>query len=146
NALLSGCSNASLRSLQLVQNAAARILTRTKKYEHISPVLASLHWLPINYRVDYKVLLLTYKVLHGLAPSYLTDLLHPYNPPRSLRSQDAGNLVVPRISKNTAGGRAFSYRAPLLWNSLPISVKESDTVSIFKSRLKTHLFSLSYSH
>ncbi|KAJ8390578.1 hypothetical protein AAFF_G00101840, partial [Aldrovandia affinis] len=131
---------------QLVQNAAARILTRTKKYEHISPVLASLHWLPINYRVDYKVLLLTYKVLHGLAPSYLTDLLHPYNPPCSLRSQDAGNLVVPRISKNTAGGRAFSYRAPLLWNSLPISVKESDTVSIFKSRLKTHLFSLSYSH
>ncbi|KAJ8390571.1 hypothetical protein AAFF_G00101770, partial [Aldrovandia affinis] len=146
NALLSGCSNASLRSLQLVQNAAARILTRTKKYEHISPVLASLHWLPINYRVDYKVLLLTYKVLHGLAPSYLTDLLHPYNPPRSLRSQDADNLVVPRISKNTAGGRAFSYRAPLLWNSLPISVKESDMVSIFKSRLKTHLFSLSYSH
>ncbi|KAJ8396523.1 hypothetical protein AAFF_G00018290, partial [Aldrovandia affinis] len=66
---------------------------------HISPVLASLHWLPINYRVDHKVLLLTYKVLHGLAPSYLTDLLHPYNPPRSLRSQDAGNLVVPRISK-----------------------------------------------
>ncbi|KAJ8404091.1 hypothetical protein AAFF_G00344410, partial [Aldrovandia affinis] len=67
-------------SLQLVQNTAARILTRSKKYEHITPVLASLHWLPIKYRADYKVLLLTFKAVNGLAPLYLTEMIAPYKP------------------------------------------------------------------
>ncbi|XP_064195336.1 uncharacterized protein LOC135256955 [Anguilla rostrata] len=144
NALLSGCPNNLLKSLQLVQNAAAHILSRTKKYEHITPVLASLHWLPIKHRIDFKVLLLTFKALHGRAPVYVSNLLLPYKPTRSLRSQDAGYLVVPRISKNLKGGRAFSYRAPLLWNQHPNFIKESDTVSIFKSRLKTHLCAQAY--
>uniref|UniRef100_A0AAZ3PI26 Reverse transcriptase domain-containing protein n=1 Tax=Oncorhynchus tshawytscha TaxID=74940 RepID=A0AAZ3PI26_ONCTS len=82
--------------------------------DHITPVLASLHWLPVKARADFKVLLLTYKALHGLAPTYLSDLVLPYIPTRTLRSQDAGLLIVPRISKQTAGGRAFSYRAPFL--------------------------------
>ncbi len=63
-----------------------------------------------------------YKELNGLAPQYLSDLLVFYDPPRLLRSKDAGCLTVPRIVKATAGGRAFAYKAPLLWNSLPISV------------------------
>src|SRR4029434_3953593 len=71
NALLSGCSIHSIKSLQLKQNAAACKLTRTKRYEHISPVLASLHWLPVKSRIDFKVLLLTYKALNDLAPNYL---------------------------------------------------------------------------
>ncbi|KAJ8376767.1 hypothetical protein SKAU_G00073470 [Synaphobranchus kaupii] len=96
NALLSGCPKSLLNNLQLVQNAAARILTRTKKYEHITPVLASLHWLPIKFRIDFKVLLLTFKALNGLAPVYICNLLLPYKPKRSLHSQDAGYLVVPR--------------------------------------------------
>jgi len=136
NALLSGCTNASLNSLQMVQNAAARVLTRTKKYEHITPVLSSLHWLPIEQRIDYKVLLLTFKALNGLAPQYMSDLITTYTPSRSLRSQNTGTLVVPRIDKITAGGRAFSYRAPLLWNKLPINIRTSDTVTIFKLGLK----------
>ena len=146
NALLSGCSINSIKSLQLIQNAAARTLTRTKKYEHISPVLASLHWLPVKSRIDFKVLLLTYKALNDLAPNYLKELVVPYCPPRPLRSQSAGLLVIPRISKTTVGGRAFSYRAPLLWNNLPASIRDADTLPIFKSRLKTFLFSASYSH
>ena len=124
-------------------NTAARNLTRTKKFDHITPVLASLHWLPVKARADFKVLLLTYKALHGLAPN-LSDLVLPYIPTRTLRSQDAGLLTVPRISKQTAGGRAFSYRAPFLWNGLPIHVRDADSVSTFKSLLKTHLFSRSY--
>ena len=106
---------------------------------HITPVLASLHWLPVKARADFKVLLLTYNALHGLAPTYLSDLVLPYIP-----SQDAGLLIVPRISKQTAGGRAFSYRAPFLWNGLPTHVRDANSVSTFKSLLKTHLFSGSY--
>lgn len=145
NALLSGCAITSLKPLQLVQNAAARILTRTKRFEHITPVLASLHWLPIKSRIDFKILLLTFKALNGLAPPYLKDLLHPYTPARTLRSQNAGLLIVPRVGKCTVGGRAFSHRAPLLWNALPIEVRGTDSLSAFKSRLKSYLYSKSYS-
>ena len=144
NALLGGCPASLINRLQIVQNAAARVLTRTRKYDHITPILSSLHWLPVKYRIDYKLLLLTYKALNGLAPMYLTSLLTRYNPSRSLRSQNSGLLVVPRISKSTKGGRAFSYLAPKLWNSLPDSVRGSDTLSQFKCRLKTHLFSQAY--
>ncbi|CAJ1053038.1 RNA-directed DNA polymerase from mobile element jockey [Xyrichtys novacula] len=145
NSLLSGCSSKSLRTLQLVQNAAARVLTRTSRREHISPVLASLHWLPIKYRIEFKILLVTYKALNGQAPSYLDELVIPYFPSRPLRSQSAGLLVVPNVSKSSVGGRAFSYQAPLLWNHLPLEVRGADTLSTFKSRLKTFLFDKAYS-
>uniref|UniRef100_A0AAY4DRN7 Reverse transcriptase domain-containing protein n=1 Tax=Denticeps clupeoides TaxID=299321 RepID=A0AAY4DRN7_9TELE len=144
NALLSGCSSRCMSKLQLVQNAAARVLTRTRKFDHITPVLQSLHWLPIKFRIDYKILLLTYKALNGLAPQYMSELLVPYEPPRPLRSMGAGSILVPKVQKVTAGSRSFSYRAPQLWNSLPVSVRDSDTVSVFKSNLKTYLFSLAF--
>ncbi len=140
NALLGGCPASSINKLQVVQNAAARVLTRSRKYDHITPILQSLHWLPIKFRISYKILLFTYKALNGLAPVYLTSLLPRYNPSRSLRSQNAGLLIVPRIAKFPKGGRAFSHLAPKLWNSLPDNVRSSDTLSLFKSRLKTHLF------
>ena len=144
NSLLSGCPSKSLRTLQLVQNTAARVLTGTRKRDHISPVLASLHWLPVTARIDFKVLLLTYKALHGQAPSYLEDLIVPYHPNKTLRSQNAGFLAVPRVLKSSMGGRAFCYRAPLLWNKLPIQIRGADTLSIFKNRLKTFLFNRAY--
>uniref|UniRef100_A0A8C2GF31 Reverse transcriptase domain-containing protein n=1 Tax=Cyprinus carpio TaxID=7962 RepID=A0A8C2GF31_CYPCA len=136
NALLGGCPASSINKLQVVQNAAARVLTRSRKYDHITPILQSLHWLPIKFRISYKILLLTYKALNGLAPAYLTSLLPRYNPSRSLRSQNAGLLIVPRITKSTKGGRAFSHLAPKLWNSLPDNVRGSNTLPLFKSRLK----------
>ncbi len=144
NALLGGCSARLINKLQMVQNAAARVLTRTRKYDHISPVLSTLHWLPIKHRIDFKILLITYKALNGLAPQYLSELLSHYSPPRPLRSQNSGHLIIPRISKSTAGGRSFSYLAPKLWNNLPNTVREADTLCQFKSRLKTHLFNLAY--
>ncbi len=120
-------------------NAAARVLTRTRKYDHISPVLSTLHWLPTKHRIDLKILLMTYKALNGLAPQYLSELLSHYIPSRPLHFQNSGRLIIPRISKSTAGGRSFSYLAPKLWNNLPNTVREADTLCQFKSRLKTHL-------
>ena len=83
NSLLSGSSRKSLKTLQLVQNAAARVLTRTKKREHITPVLASLHWLPVKSRIEFKILLLTFKALNNMAPLYLKELIVPYQPTRA---------------------------------------------------------------
>ncbi len=138
NALLGGCPASSINKLQIVQNPAVRVLTRSRKYDHITPILQSLHWLPIKFRISYTILLIAYKALNGLAPAYLTNLLSRYNPTRSLRSQNFG-LLGHRVAKSTKGGRTFSYLAPKLWNSLPDNVRGSDTLSLFKSRLKTSL-------
>ncbi len=84
NALLGGCPASSINKLQIVQNAVARVLTRSRKYDHITPILQSLHWLPIKFRII--ILLLSYKALDDLAPAYLTNILSRYNPTRSLRN------------------------------------------------------------
>ncbi len=144
NALLGGFPASSINKLQIVQNAASRVFTRSRKYDHINPILHSLHWLPIKFRISYKILLIAYKALIVLAPMCLSSLLSRYNPSRSLRSQNSVLLVVPRIAKSTKGGRAFSHLAPKHWNSLPDNVRGSDTLSLFKSRLKTHLFSQTF--
>ncbi len=74
NALLCGCSACLINKLQMVQNAAVRVLTRTRKYDHISPVMSTLHWIHAKHRIDFKILLITYKALNGLAPQYLSEL------------------------------------------------------------------------
>ncbi len=130
NVLLGGFSAHLINKLQMVQNAAARVLTRTRKYDHISPVMSTLHWLSFKHRIDFKILLITYKALNGLAPQYLSELLSHYSPPRPLRSQNSGHLIIPRISKSTAGSRSFFYLAPKLWNNLPNTVREADTLSV----------------
>ena len=144
NSLLAACPKSSLKKFQLVQNAAARLLTGTNRREHITPVLQTLHWLPVEFRVKFKILLLTYKSINGLGPAYLKDALVPYQPIRALRSENAGLLVVPRVAKSTVGAKAFSYQAPVLWNQLPAKIKECDTVSTFKIRLKTFFFEQAY--
>ncbi|KAK0143129.1 Dysbindin [Merluccius polli] len=126
NALYTGIDQSQLRHLQLVQNSAARLLTCTKKREHITPVLASLHWLPIRYRIDFKLLLTVYKSLHGLAPTYLSDLLHHHSPSRALRSADQLRLEEPRSRLKTRGDRAFAVAAPRLWNCLPLHIRGED--------------------
>ncbi len=95
NALLGGCFACSINKLQMVQNAAARVLTRTRKYDHISLVLSTLHWLPTKHRIDFKILLITYKALNGLAPQYLSKVLSHYSPRRPLHSQNSGHLIIP---------------------------------------------------
>ncbi len=114
NALYSGVSHKALSRLQLVQNAAARLLTGAKKREHITPILASLHWLPVNFRIDFKILLFVFKALNGLAPQYIKDLIQIYTPVRELRSEGQLQLVVPRARLKTRGDRAFSVVGPRL--------------------------------
>ena len=144
NALYVGVSQASLSRLQLVQNSAARLLTETRKREHITPVLASLHWLPVNFRIDFKILLFVFKALHGLAPVYITSLLKPHAPSRSLRSANQSLLVVPKTRLKSRGDQAFSVAAPRLWNELPLHVRLAPSLLVFKSRLKTHFYSLAF--
>ena len=136
--VFTGLTRKSIRKLQMIQNAAARVLTDTRKVDHITPVLRSFHWLPVDQRIDLKILLLVFKSLNGLGPKYIDDLLHHYEA-SSLRSSGSGLLSVPRITTKH-GKAAFSYYAPTIWNKLPKSCTSAETLPIFKSRLKTHLF------
>ncbi len=79
-----------LKNLQRVQSTAARIIARQGKYDHIFPVVRELHWLPVDQRIEFKVLVLAFKALHGLAPHYLQELLQPYNLKCELRSSHCG--------------------------------------------------------
>ena len=143
NSLLYWVPKYELNKLQRIQNAAARIITGLKKYDHITPTLISLHWLPIQYRIDYKILVLVYKSLHELAPSYLSDLIKSRTLTRSLRNQ-CPSLIVPKMNNATVGERSFSFAGPFMWNILPENCKCAPTLSTFKQRLKTYLFKLAY--
>ena len=133
-----------INKLQRVQNTAARLITRTGKREHIQPVLFDLHWLPVTCRVQYKLLVYVFKALHGLAPSYLSELVRQYRPPRPLRSDSSNQLVVPRVRTKAYGNRRFDMAAPSLWNELPAFLRKIDKLDAFKAELKTHLFEKAY--
>ena len=109
NALLHGLPNALIDKLQRVQNTAARIITRTPRHSHITPVLRELHWLPIQYRIQYKILVHTYNALNDRSPLYITDMLNIYRPSRTLRSQNTLTLVTPRIKTAKYGQRCYKH-------------------------------------
>ena len=140
NSVLYGQPDYQLEKLQRVHNTAARILTKTSKYDHITPILFDLHWLPIKQRIIFKLMTLTYRCLNGLAPQYLSQHLIPYSPTRSLRSSDAALLTVPKSRTQSYGARAFQNCSPRLWNCLPLNIRQLNTYSSFKRALKHHLF------
>ncbi len=98
-----------------MQNSAARVVTDTRKREHVTPILKELHWLPVRCRVDFKILLLTHKALHGKAPTYLSDML-TFKEGRQSRSTKLNLLAVPITKCVMFGDRAFSVYAPTQWN------------------------------
>ena len=139
NSLLFGTHKYVIQRLQRVQNYAARTVTQQPKRAHATPILRELHWLPVAQRINFKIIMLTWKALNGQAPAYLKDIIPAQSSGRATRSSDKSLLLVPRV-KPSFGERAFSYSSPRLWNPLPIELKNQSTIDAFKSRLKTFLF------
>ena len=100
NSLLYGLPHYLISILQSIQNTAARVFTRTRKFDHITPVLKQLHWLPVRYRIVFKILLLVYKALNGTAPSYISELLKYHTTERKLRSSSQHLLATPKLDWN----------------------------------------------
>ena len=144
NGLLYGLPDCEIAKLQRVQNAAARLLMSSKKYDHITPILINLHWLPVRYRINFKILFLTFKALCGMAPSYIIYLIHTKTNTRYfLRSNEGVLLKHPSGKmKKSFGDRSFSMAAPTLWNALPLSLRIIKCISTFKSNHKTYFFKL----
>ena len=128
NGLLFGVSDQLLDNLHRVQNVAARVVVKASRYDHITTILKTLHWLPIRYRTEYKLLLLTFKALHHFTPSYLTDLLQLYHPTRTLRSSSGDLLTAHSACLRNYGDRVFCVTAPKLWNNLPLNIRECGSV------------------
>ena len=140
NSLFFGLSSASIKRLQRVQNSLARVVCKTNKWSSTSSsLLKELHWLPVSQRIVFKIAVLTFKTFRLGEPSYLSSLLRPYIPRRSLRSSDANLLIIPDI-RSEVGRRSFSFSAPTIWNSLPKDLRDTLSLSSFRAGLKTHLY------
>jgi hypothetical protein len=143
NSLLFGIPDNTISRLQKIQNKAARLITLTKRSDHIQEILQKLHWLPIKERIEFKILCMVFRCMNQCSPFYLTELIDKYVPSRNLRSASCNQLAVPR-SRTLLGERAFSICAPKLWNSLDGKIKTSSSLEQFKSKLKTLLFRRAY--
>ena len=143
NSLLLEIPRAHIERLQRIQNKAARLVTRTRQRDHITPVLRALHWLPVCHRIQFKVLVNVSKCMYGLSPDYLTELVYVHRQDNRLRQPDTFTLSE-QVTIRVIGKRAFGFSAPPLWNRLPITVRASKDILTFFLNLKTHLFQLYY--
>ena len=116
------------------------ILKKKTMKEHATRILVQLHWLSVEARIIFKLAGFCHKIIQSKAPSYLSSLVSSYDPPRRLRSSSTYLLNVPRVNTKTYGERSFTYAAPRVWNSLPLSIRQIKGLNQFKSELKTHLF------
>jgi len=150
SATLAGLPKQLMDRLQSVQNAAARLIFRARRNDHVQPLLWSLHcsWLRVPERISFRLAVLVFRCLHGSAPGYLASDLQRVSDlgaRRRLLSSSTSALVAPRTMRATIGDRAFPAAAASVWNSLPETVRSSPSLPVFRSRLKTELFARSYS-
>lgn len=139
NSIYFNIADREISKLQRVQNSLARVVTRSPRFCHITPLLKSLHWLPVQYRIRFKICVLTYQSLCNNQPTYIRQMLKASPINRKLRSNDLDQLHIPRV-KTTLGTRAFSVAAPKLWNGLPLEIRSSESVDSFRRKLKTFYF------
>jgi len=147
SSVLSGVSGQLLQRLQSVFNAAARLVFSARKSEHITPLLRELHWLKVPERIQFRLYVLVYRCLNGMAPSYLAETLHltaDVGSRRRLRSASTSTLVIPSTRRTTLGDRAFPVAAARAWNALPASLRCTPSLLQFRRDLKTELFCSSF--
>ena len=143
NAPFLNAPSTTIDRLQKIQNRAARLVTLSRPREHITPVLKSLHWLPVKVRISFKICCIIYKCLNDLAPEYLSELMELYVPPRPLRSQSQQHLSV-LYGNLEISERAFPIGGSKMWNELDLEIRNSENFNIFKRKLKTYHFQKYY--
>ena len=134
-----GIPKYNIGKIQRLQNMACRLIFNLRRYDHITPYLKLLHWLKIEYRIQYKVAVLVFKCVHGLAPPYLSELIDiSHN--RQLRSALSNKLPVARANTAFVHNSSFTSMGPRIWNALPTSIRTATSLETFKTKLK-HTYS-----
>lgn len=131
-------SSTNIKKLQLVQNFAARIITNTRKHDHITPTLKELKWLPVKKHLIYRDIIMTFKCLNGMTPSYLSDEFSQRTSIHEHATRRCNTLNVPYF-KTCSGQRSFKYRAVKLWNELDENLKKIRNFNSFKRHLKSNM-------
>lgn len=144
NSLYYGLPEKTLKPLQRIQNAAAKCVLKMGKYDSNTIALKTLHWLPVKYRIMFKILTVVFTCMEGKAPAYIQALIRQKETPRSLRSNSRNMLHIPKTNCKTYGDRSLSVAAGTLWNNLPAQIKTCQDLPTFKKHLKTHLFSVAF--
>ena len=145
NGLLTGIKKGLINKLQVAQNSAVRLIEKMHKHDHITESRKGLHWLPIQARIEFKILTMAWKAQNKQAPSYMVSLLKSKPTLLNLRSRDNLLQDVPNgYGTNKYADRSFCRSAPILWNKLPYEVRAKDTLEAFKRNLKTFLFKKYY--
>ncbi len=164
NGLLYDLPDYQIAKLQRIQNMAARLVFKLPKFSHVTQLRIELHWLPVFYRIRFKILLYAFKAIHGLAPQYICDMFTPYSSQYSFRrnsviediqynfgdvakpiqQQSVYYLRVPKTKRVTFEHRSLAVAGPTEWNKLPIQLRSITELDVFKKQLKTHLFKLAY--
>ena len=141
-----GLSKLQTQKIQSIINTTARLISGTRKFCHITPVLKDLHWLKIEKRIQYKMILQVHKCLKMESPSYLSSKLSTMSSlPERKRLRSSNTMNIARVKTNTIlGNRRFEVAAPILWNNLPIHLKSITSTTTFSKCLKTHLMIKSY--
>ena len=138
NATFAGVANEQIARIQKIQNKTARLILKKSKHDHVAPLLKELHWLPVKYRIQYKLATLAFRHFDGTLLPYLSSSLCTYQP--SLRSLTERLLKIPKTNLKTFSERSFGYIAPTVWNSLLADLRASPSLPTFKVNLKTHFF------
>ena len=148
NALFVGLPDNEISRLQNVMNNAARMIFQRSKRHHVTPLLVKLHWLPVKQRITYKIATLAFRKFDDSLPKYLSDLLKietKENDRVCTRSRSEKRLELPPLNRNkTTDRRLFTTCAPEIWNALPADLRAADSLSSFKTGLKTYLFRLAF--
>ena len=143
NSLLNNIAKQDLSNLPRVQNCLARVVLRAPRFSPSLSLLKHLHWLPVNYNIQFKLSILTYRALAIHQPPYLASLLHFSNTHRQLRSSTSQQLSIPG-TKLKLDKHAFSVAAPIIWNELPTTLKSCESLTSFRKNLKTYLFKIAF--
>ena len=142
NSLLFGLPDKQIKMLQRVQNAAARLISYTPRFGHITPVLRTLHWLPIRFRIEFKMLVIIFKSIHGLSPVYISDLISTKLQSKYCLRSNNELLLAPKVTKTK--NVAFTVAAPKLFNELPREIRTVNNLNHFETLIKTFLSRKAY--
>ena len=147
NAILVGTSCKNINRLQHIQNTLGRIVMKVPHDQTLNVItkhlLSTLHWLPVRRRIDFKISVLTHKLLSTGQPSCLPCKITPYVSGPHLTSSESGTLTVPRI-KTVIGSRSFRSATPFVWNLIPVDIRTEPSLELFRVKLKTHYFQLAF--